>query len=166
MNRFKRLKSDLALSTAVAWLLLIYPMLGIIVNIVDMGIFYANHNMVANAAQEGANMVAILGGSNPSNRIAVNYGLASMNCPQSFANNAIECDVTQRMLRSNAGITGNVSIQNVTCSPGTTTAIGQPVQCVVNWRYYGVSFGFLDIIQNLSGGLTTRGTSATTVITN
>lgn len=163
--------SDRGDSTLVSTILVIPLILGILITMIDVAVYFGNRGQILNVARDGARQVAIFGGDGTAtqatpleraygqSRTTLCAGLSTapmVSAAYSSSSSAIECGV----MRSIANTQGLISIRltGVTCgvvpsggsgafTANATTNIGQQVGCEIRWRYDsipGSGLGFLE----------------------
>lgn len=134
---FKRLKSDNGASNTIEMLGIIIVLFSVLITVVDAGMYFNNRYLITNAAQNGARVAAVYGGT-ADTPIAKSYGLTSLtpNCMAFGLSNAVECSVYEE-LSSSKGIV-NSEIERIQCGPNLTTLIGDRTFCEIGYTYRGI----------------------------
>lgn len=162
---FKRIKnnikSDSGVSATVELLFMIIVLFGLLVTIIDFGLYFANRNVVTNSAQNGARLAAIYGGASDTS-VSRQYGTTSVTseCSALGASNPVACSVFNE-LKETRGMT-NVTIHRISCGPYRTSRIGERTWCQIDWSFQGVPGSALSFLSSLQGG---RGWQSTTRMT-
>lgn len=165
-----KLDSDRGDSTLVSTILVIPLILGILITMIDVSVYFSNRSQVMNMSRDAVRIVSIYGGNGTDTQatpLEAAYGIsratACSGAPQSSPivnqayNNAdmtlttsrqnstaVECQLMKTIATSSTLI--SVEIQRVTCGPQKSTQIGSQVYCVVEWKYNsipGSALGFL-----------------------
>lgn len=168
----EKFASDRGDSTLVSTILVIPLILGILITMIDVSVYFANRGQVLNMVRDGARQVAIFGGDGTAtattplekaygqSRATVCAGLSSNAVVKAAFNNATttatECSVLRNIGNTNGLISLRVtSIQcGVAPSGGNgdftnnkTSNIGQQVGCEVTWRYDSIPGSGLGFMQ-------------------
>lgn len=170
------LQKDRGDSTLVSTILVIPLILGILITMIDLSVYFSNRSQVMNMARDAVRVIAIYGGNGtdtqatpleaaygisratacsgaPQNDPAVNeaYNNADPALTTNRTNStAVECQLMNTMATSSTLI--NVQLERLTCGPQKSTQIGSQVYCVVEWRYGsipGSALGFLQRAKDL-----------------
>lgn len=152
-----RLSSDRGDSTLVSTILVIPLILGILITMIDVSVYFANRGQILNTVRDGARLVAIYGGDGTATaatplekaygqtRTAACTGISAMPMVSAAFNSnttAIECGVLRNI--ANTGGLVSVRVTSITCGAADSagnfvgsraTAIGAQVGCQLNWRY-------------------------------
>ena len=128
MNIKKRVNEDKGAANSVSFMLILVFIMGILLSFADVGIYFNIRNQMQAAAEGGARVVAIYGGSNP-NSVSNKYGDGIT--PQQKVRDMANASM-------NLGPGKLAEITTITCGPGKAASAGSPVNCVINYRYNGV----------------------------
>lgn len=149
-NILKKLRSDRGDGSLVAMIIVLPLLLGVLFTIVDLSAYFANRAYVQTVAHNGARTVSIMGGDGTESKgtpIEKKYGLSrAATCGEvdgtgiaakalKSTSSAIECNMMISLQEASGLI--NVTIQNVVCTPNSTTSIGQRTSCAITWGYGG-----------------------------
>lgn len=164
---FQKFKSDRA-DSLVTTIIVVPLLISTIITGVDYGFLMNNQSAVSNAARDGARTIAILGGNDPNN-ISAKYGNDSINASECFLNgvplSVTECQIYQTLETSSLV---QLNLNTIECSPGTTSYVGQDVECDVSWNYEGLPLSTLNLVflaeddtnaKGLGFTMNTRGTA-------
>lgn len=172
----KRDKGD---STLVSTILVIPLILGILITMIDVSVYFANRSQIMNMARDAVRTVSIYGGNGTDTAatpLEVAYGIsrntACSGPPQTSPlvsdaynhadialtttrtnSTAVECSLMKTMATTSSLI--SVKIVSVTCGPQKSNQIGSQVYCVVEWQYNsipGSGLGFLQRAKDIYGG--------------
>jgi Flp pilus assembly protein TadG len=173
----EKFTSDRGDSTLVSTILVIPLILGILITMIDVSVYFANRGQVLNMVRDGARQVAIFGGDGTAttatplekaygqSRTTVCAGLSAnpvISAAVKATTTATECSVLR-----NVGTTqGLISLRvtDIQCGvansagafTGTqTTNIGQQVGCQLTWRYDsipGSGLGFMERAKTMGYG--------------
>jgi len=162
----KNVNSDKGDANVITSMLIIPFVFFLIVSAIDIGMFFNNKMLIANAARDGARTTGIIGGTgDKENMTALEKSYAGSmtkdevtNCrtlkesseedpdENSFiftASNSMECLVAKEIGASNSF---RLDINNVTCGPKTTSHIGERAYCEVDYTYNGLPASFFSIL--------------------
>lgn len=175
----KKMTSDRGDSTLVSTILVIPLILGILITMIDVSIYFADRSQLMNMSRDAVRTIAIYGGNGTSDMatpLEVAYGIsratACSGAPQNsdmvkaaynhadttlttdrVDSTAVECSLMNNIATSSSLI--SVTVGNVTCGPQKSSQIGSQVYCVVKWTYHsipGSGLGFLQKAKNMYGG--------------
>jgi len=170
-NWLGKTKEDRGDSTLVSTILVIPLLLGILITMTDLSIYFSNRSQIMNMARDAVRTVSIYGGNGTDTAatpLEVAYGISRASAcngePQTNPmvnaayNNAdtalttsrtnstaVECSLMKTLATSASLI--SVEITNVTCGPQKSTQIGSQVYCVVRWKYNSVPGSGLGFLQ-------------------
>lgn len=169
-NLRRKLNSDKGDSTLVSTILVIPLILGILITMIDVAVYFADRGQILNITRDGARQVAIFGGDGTAtaatplevaygqSRSSVCAGVESMPMVSEAFNSgtttAIECSVL-RNIANTAGLI-SVRVTSVQCGAATsagdftvnkTNNIGQQVGCEVHWAYDSIPGSGLSFLQ-------------------
>ena len=135
----KRIKGNGGASVTIEFLAMIVIIFFVFTMIIDFGMFFADRNVLTNAAQNGARLAAVYGGDSET-PIAKEYGSkpSSSNCSKVGASGPASCAVVIEL--ENNTTTGGTIVKKVTCGPSKTTSIGERTWCEIRWQYKGIGF--------------------------
>lgn len=121
---FNRIKDESSQANTIEFLIMILLIWGTFLMMTEFGFYFLNRNIVTNAAQNGARLVAVYGGTN--GNIKDEYGVST----------TVEYSVRKEI--EDTGVNENVvKINSIQCGPGKTTKIGERTFCKVAWQYNG-----------------------------
>lgn len=118
----KKLKKDGAALHTIETLIVLPFIFFLLCTIIDFGFYMTNRVVISNAAQQGARLVALYGGEEPT-AISKTYGSGIRPSQR----------VKEEIAKSNKSLVGisEEDIKSITCSPGATTQLGQVTSCTV-----------------------------------
>ena len=144
-------KDDNAAATTIEFLFAILILVFFTIQIVDIGMYFSYRQSIVNSAQEGSRLVSVYGGSKATT-ISRKYGqVASCNyticdskddvVAKSVADQ-ISSSVGAKSLQTVTNAYQAVKINKISCSPDSTTTLGQRTSCTIDWTYTSmVKFG-------------------------
>lgn len=134
-NFNKKIRSDNANSSTVELILMMILVMGIFFMIITLSMFFANRNAMVSAAQNGARIASIYGGT-AYNPIIASYGrqetcagFGSIVAP----NDIVGCTVVKALQQSRNAM--GVNVRKVSCGPAKTSRIGDRVYCSITWEF-------------------------------
>lgn len=132
----RRIKSDAGASNTIEFLVAIVFLLMFSVTILDMGFYTSNRTQVTNAAQNGARLAAVYGGTGGENGtpIAQTYG-SKKDKDCKVGNDPVSCAVEAELRQAQLV---NVVITGIDCGPKTTEKIGMRTYCQIDWISKGI----------------------------
>jgi hypothetical protein len=128
---FDRIRNERSDSNTIEFLIMILLIFGIFLMFSDFGLYFLNRNIITNAAQNGARLAAVYGGTSGTS-IEQEYGTET-NCSES--DSAVGCTVINELKETGLGKSAKVS--EVTCGPGKTKKIGERTYCSITWKFKG-----------------------------
>lgn len=153
----EKFTSDRGDSTLVSTILVIPLILGILITMIDVSVYFANRGQVLNMVRDGARQVAIFGGDGTATSatpLEKAYGQSRTTVCAGLSSNAVvkdavkstttatECSVLRNVGTTNGLISFHVDsiVCGVANSAGNftgsaTTNIGQQVGCELTWSY-------------------------------
>lgn len=179
-NKLKsRAKSGRAGSETVEFLFVILVLVEFTLAMLDAGIYFNDRNIIINAAQQGARLTAVYGGSSDT-AISRAYGQGSTPsiCSTVHANGPAACEVVQSLNDTKQAGT-NMDITNVHCdvqsananqdnqTKATVDSLQDRPSCTIEYTYNGLPgsiFSFVSGAKGTSQSITE--TSNAEVITN
>lgn len=164
-NKYKNKKAtNKGASTTIEFIFAILFLVMFSISILDMGCYFMNRQIVSNAAQNGARLVSVYGGTGgkEGTSIAKTYG-ESVDGDCVYDDNPVTCSV-EKELKGSQGISLNIT--NIECGPYDIGKIGERTWCEVTWDYPGIPGSAMTFFKRSSEGNTTRMTSEAEVITN
>lgn len=158
-----RILSSEGASNTIEFLVAIVFLLMFSVTILDMGFYTSNRTQVTNAAQNGARLAAVYGGTGgeKGTPIAQAYGSAKdSDCK--LGDNPVSCAVEAELRQAQLV---NVSIKSIDCGPKTTPKVGMRTYCQVDWISKGIPGSASSFIKRNPENIT-RQTAESEVIVN
>ncbi len=164
-----KLRSDRGDSTLVSTILVIPLILGILITMIDVSVYFSNRGQMLNLVRDSARQVAIFGGDGTAAYVTpleYAYGVnrttacATLNTRPMVSNafgassTAIECGLLKNVSNS-AGFV-SVTVESIQCGAATSAGnftlskallIGSQVGCELEWRYDsipGSALGFME----------------------
>lgn len=156
LEKFKnKIESDDGASSIITFLIVVMLMLGFMITIIDVSVYFSNRSQITAAARDGARTIAIMGGNGTHDKATIiekSYGISrAQACRGSdfkpgFApavkstSTPVECNVL-RNIQNNTGLISvsfDSSDTGVKCGPSIATAIGSRTYCEVTYKYNGL----------------------------
>lgn len=165
----EKFTSDRGDSTLVSTILVIPLILGILITMIDVSVYFANRGQVLNMVRDGARQVAIFGGDGTAtsatplekaygqSRTTVCAGLSSnptVSAALKSTTTATECSVLRNVGTTQGLISFRVT--NIQCgvansagdfTGSATTNIGQQVGCQLTWKYDSIPGSGLSFLE-------------------
>lgn len=144
--------NDSADSTTIEFLFAILILVFFTIQIIDIGMYFSYRQTIVNAAQSGSRLVSVYGGSQATS-ISKQYGTTttcdysgicdtSTDVVAATVADQINSTIQPSPLSSTNGKYQPVKITEITCTPTSTTRLGQRASCEVKWTYNSlVKFG-------------------------
>jgi len=164
-----KLRSDRGDSTLVSTVLVIPLILGILITMIDVSVYFSNRGQMLNLVRDSSRQVAIFGGDGTAtyvtpleyaygvNRTTACSGLDTRpmvaNAYKSTTSTAIECSLLKNISNSSGFV--SVTVEDIQCGAATSAGnftltkallIGSQVGCELTWRYDsipGSGLGFM-----------------------
>ena len=166
----KQAKSDKGASTTIEFLFVIILLFMFTMSVIDLGLYFNNRMIVTNAAQNGARLVSVYGGSSADSSIAKQYGQDKLDITKhpecANVQTPVECSVATA-LKGSENATVNLQIKGISCGPDKTTDLGMRTYCTITWDFPGVPGSSLSFFRNKASaqnGYVTTETSNAEVI--
>ena len=148
----RRSISDTGNSNTIEMIFVLLIFFAVMMTVIDTGIYFNNRYVISNAAQNGARLAAIFGGTGKTT-VAKEYGITEVHskCSAFGLDNAVECSVYDELsLNSN---TVNTTINSINCTPDKTTKIGERTACEIRYTYHGLPGSGLSMTQMFGDNL-------------
>ena len=145
-KRFKRAKEDSGAANTIGFLMILVVTVIMVISFIDIGMFYSAKGELKTAAENGADNVALYGGTAGSFRAAM-YNKASADKKPSTAEALVVASIKSKYdvkVNDNSRNGSKVSIVDVNaveCGPDKARA-GEPVWCKVTYKYNGIAGKF------------------------
>lgn len=162
-NIIKRIKKDSGASNTIEMMFIIVVLFAVTMTVIDVGMYFNNRYVMSNAAQNGARLVAIFGGTNKT-AVAREYGITEVSpeCSAFGIDNAVACSVYGEIKDSNSTV--NVTVNSITCGPGLTTKIGERTHCQINYVYHGLPGSGMSLANKIKKESVVRMTAESEVV--
>lgn len=168
----KKIRGERGDSTLVSTILVIPLIVGILITMIDVSVYFANRGQVLETVRDGARQVAIFGGDGSATQatpLQKAYGLSRASTCSGLASNAmvkeaysasssaVECGVLKNIANTNGLI--SIRVTGISCGAATsagaftgskTSSIGQQVGCDLTWRYDSIPGSGLSFMTGLS----------------
>ena len=143
----KRLKNSKGASATIEMIFIILLLFLVATTVMDIGIYFNNRYTITNAAQNGARLAAVFGGTE-SNAVSQTYGIntVSQDCLDIGVNNPVACSVVQEIKNGTKPVA--ITVTSVECGPNKTTKIGDRTWCNVKFIYHGLPAGTFAAIRH------------------
>lgn len=175
-NKLKsRSKSGRAGSETVEFLFVILVLVEFALAMIDAGIYFNDRNLLTNAAQQGARLTAVYGGSsNTAITSAYGQGGRPELCDRVHANGPAACQVTQS-LNDTKQVGTNMDITAVDCTvrdansnndKSTVDSLQDRPSCSITYTYNGIPGSIFNFVVGHGSSHTITETSNAEVITN
>lgn len=127
LSKFKKKSRDETGAASTIEMIIIIPILWIMTMlIIDVGFYVHNKNVILSAAQEGARLTSLYGGSATTGKSKTLKDNLGGQIPFQQVKDAAE-----------KGLVGAKVVGNPSCTPNNATSVGQQVSCTVTWEYKG-----------------------------
>lgn len=158
----RRIKGDDGNASTIEMIIIILILFSVVTTVIDTGLYFNNRFIITNAAQNGAKVAAVYGGSGKTS-IAEKYGLTEVSsaCRSVGANNVVACSVYNELASTTSTV--NTVVESITCGPEKTTVLGERCYCEIVFRYKGTAGSALSLV-SVFGSSRVRVSAETEVI--
>lgn len=141
LKRFKRAKEDSGAANTIGFLMILVVTVIMVISFIDIGMFYNTKGELKTAAENGADNVAIYGGT------AGSFRAASRNSRAATAEDVVKAsiktkyDVQVKDKDRSGSKVSIVEVKDVKCEPDKAKA-GDSVSCKITYKYNGIAGKF------------------------